>query len=71
MMYVWSHTLFDKKSSYQETTIFDRICKASPVYELAKTVCPSVCPSVCLSGVNNLRLAVAFSLVSHKPLMIH
>ena len=24
--------------------------------------------SVRLSGVNNLRLAVAFSLVSHKPL---
>ena len=42
-------------------------CKASPVYELAKTICPSVC----LSVVNNLRLAVAFSLVSHKPLMIH
>ena len=30
----------------------------------------SVCLSVRLSGVNNLRLAVAFSLVSHKPLMI-
>ena len=31
---------------------------------------PSVHPSVC-PAVNSLRLAVAFSLVSHKPLMIH
>ena len=32
---------------------------------------PSVRLSVRLSSINNLRLAVAFSLVSHKPLMIH
>ena len=42
-------------------------CKASTVYELAK---PFVCLSARPSGVNNLHLAVAFSLVSHKPLCL-
>ena len=40
-------------------------CKASPVYELAKTVCLSVRLSV---RRQQLRLAVAFSLLSHKPI---
>ena len=49
-------------------SLIDRIAKQVPSMNWR---IPSVCLTVCLSGVNNLRLAVAFSLVSHKPLMIH
>ena len=48
--------------------IFDQIAKQVRSMNWRK---PSVCLSVCLSVVNNLLLTVAFSLVSHKPLMIH
>ena len=48
--------------------IFDRIAKQVRSMDWRR---PSVCPSVGLYGVNNLRLEIAFSLVSLKPLMIH
>ena len=68
-----SKSIFDRiakqvRSMNWRKSIFDRIAKQVRSMNWRKpSVCPSVRPSV---RRQQLRLAVAFSLVSHKPLMI-